>query len=126
MSGTKGGPKEKQLSSQFIMRFYKQFPKEIPIAIDAIFDLCEEADVTIRKTAVKDLGALCKDKECPVEQVTRIADILTQLLQTSDAHELTQVQQSLLIAFTQHPQSKPLLLWYTKQNVGTLNVFVGF
>ncbi len=49
ISGTKGGAKEKQLASQFITRFFKYFPKEMPIAIDAIFDLCEDEDVNVSR-----------------------------------------------------------------------------
>lgn len=73
------------------------------IAIDAIFDLCEDEDVTIRKTAIKDLASLCKD--CTVEHLSRIADILTQLLQTDDLQEFCQVQSSLLTVFKQNPKS---------------------
>lgn len=103
VSGTKGGSKEKTLASQFITRFFKYFPKEMPIAIDAIFDLCEDDDVSIRKAAIKDLAMLSKD--CPVELLNRIADILTQLLQTDDQAEFAQVQASLLTVFKQNPKS---------------------
>lgn len=103
ISGTKSGSKEKQLAAQFIARFFKYFPKEMPIAIDAIFDLCEDDDVNIRKTAIKDLASLCKD--CAVEHLNRIADILTQLLQTDDLQEFIQVQSSLLTVFKQNPKS---------------------
>jgi hypothetical protein len=103
VSGTKSGPKEKQLASQFITRFFKHFPKEMAIAIDSIFDLCEDDDVSIRKAAIKDLGVLCKD--CTVEHLNRIADILTQLLQTEDQLEFSQVQCSLLTVFKQNPKS---------------------
>jgi hypothetical protein len=45
---TKYGPKEKQLASQFITRFFKHFPKDTGnIAIDALFDLCEDEDVNV-------------------------------------------------------------------------------
>jgi hypothetical protein len=47
LAGTKGGQKEKQLASQFITRFFSHFPKEMALAIDAIFDLCEDEDVTV-------------------------------------------------------------------------------
>jgi len=74
----------------------------MPIAIEAIFDLCEDEDVTIRKTAIKDLATLSKD--CIVEHLNRIADILTQLLQTDDLQEFIQVQSSLLTVFKQSPK----------------------
>jgi len=129
IAGTKSGIKEKQLASQFITRFFKYFPNETPIAIDAIFDLCEDEDVNvclnifysfsdlrfyfkylfrfllkIRKAAIKDLGLLCKD--CAPEQINRIADILTQLLQTDDQHESLMVQNSLINVLKENPKCK--------------------
>ena len=100
----------------------------MPVAIDAIFDLCEDDDVNvmnwffnlklffvyrveylikeivlkIRKAAIKDLASLCKD--CAEEHLNRIADILTQLLQTDDIQEFVQVQSSLLTVFKQNPK----------------------
>ena len=45
---TKRGPKEKQLASQFITRFFKYFPKDTGIlATYALFDLCEDEDVNV-------------------------------------------------------------------------------
>lgn len=102
VSGTKGGVKEKQLAAQFIARFFKHFSKHSDVAIDAIFDLCEDEDITIRKSAIKDLSVLCKD--CGPEHLTRIADILTQLLQTNDQQESTQVQATLITVLKQNPK----------------------
>lgn len=100
VESTKKGAKEKQLASQFITRFIKYFPKETStIALDAIFDLCEDEDVNIRKQAVKDLSAIAR--EIP-EHLSRIADILTQLLQTDDQHESVIVQNSLLAVLKQN------------------------
>lgn len=103
VSGTKGGPREKQLASQFITRFFKYFPKEMAMALESIFDLCEDEDVNIRKAAIKDLAAISKD--CAVEHLNRIADILTQLLQTDDQLEFSQVQTSLYAVFKLNPKS---------------------
>ncbi len=47
----------------------------------------------IRKQAIKDLSAICKDNR---EQVLKIADILAQLLQAEDLSELVTVQESLV------------------------------
>ena len=47
----------------------------------------------IRKQAIKDLPALLKDA---VELLPRVADVLTQLLQTEDSNELSLVHMSLL------------------------------
>lgn len=103
ISGTKGGPKEKQLACQFITRFFKYFPAEMAIAIESIFDLCEDEDVMIRKAAIKDLATLAK--ECNELHLNRIADILTQLLQTDDQQEFGQVQTSLYAVFKLSPKS---------------------
>jgi len=51
---------------------------------------------------------LCKD--CTVEHLNRIADILTQLLQTEDQQEFSQVQSSLLTVFKQNPKCRDLFL----------------
>lgn len=48
------------------------------------------------------MAVLCKD--CGIEHLNRIADILTQLLQTDDQTEFAQVTTSLLIAFKQNPK----------------------
>lgn len=103
IAGTKSGTNEKKLAAQFITRFFKHFPKEMPCAIEAIFDLCEDDDVIIRRTAIKDLASLGKD--CAVEHLVRIADILTQLLQTEDMSEFIQVQSSLFTIFKLNPKS---------------------
>ena len=133
IAGTKSGNKEKTLASQFITRFFKHFAKEMPIAIDAVFDLCEDDDVNvtqtqktttkitftlfikslnnvlkIRKAAIKDLALISKD--CPVELLNRIGDILTQLLQTEDQSEFAQVQASLMTVFKHNPKCKSIKL----------------
>ena len=56
----------------------------------------------IRKSAIKDLSVLCKD--CGPEHLTRIADILTQLLQTNDQQESSQVQATLVNVLKQNPK----------------------
>ncbi|KAL3842408.1 hypothetical protein ACJMK2_020427 [Sinanodonta woodiana] len=97
LGAVKGGPGEKRLASQFIARFFKYFPKLSHQAINALFDLCEDEDVNIRKQAIKDLPSLCKIN---TEHVPKIAEALTQLLQCDDATELSLVQSSLLQLFT--------------------------
>lgn len=93
LAAVKGTPKEKRLASQFIARFFKNFPTLADQALGAQLDLCEDDDVSIRKQAIKDLSAICKDNK---EQVPKIADILAQLLQTEDYSELVTVQESLV------------------------------
>lgn len=96
ITAVKGSPKEKRLASQFIVRFFKHFPKLADQAIEAQLDLCEDEDVAIRKQAIKDLPNLCKDTK---QHVQKIADILAQLLQTDESSELTVVYNSLMSVF---------------------------
>lgn len=49
----KGGANEKRLASQFITRFFKYFPDLQPLAIEALFDLCEDDDVNVSKFKFK-------------------------------------------------------------------------
>ncbi|KAL1471836.1 hypothetical protein MTO96_039692, partial [Rhipicephalus appendiculatus] len=93
LESVKGTPSEKRLASQFIARFFKSFPHLSEKAIDAQLDLCEDADVAIRKQAIKDLPSFCKDSK---EYVPKIADVLAQLLLTEDHTELVVIQHSLV------------------------------
>ncbi|KAL4225441.1 Apoptosis inhibitor 5 [Mactra antiquata] len=92
ISAVKGGPGEKRLASQFVTRFFKYFPKLSYQAINALFDLCEDDDINIRKQAIKDLPSLCKVN---AEHVPKIAEALTQLLQCEDPVELSLIHSSL-------------------------------
>ena len=58
--------------------------------------------IQIRKQAIKDLSTICKEN---TEHVNRVADIFTQLLQTDDPHESTQVQSSLLVILKQNART---------------------
>jgi len=84
----KGSAKEKKLASQFIARFFQHFPKMSERAIDAMFDLCEDVDVTIRKQSIKDLVSLCKDSK---EYVQKVSFALAQLLVLDDSSEISLV-----------------------------------
>lgn len=93
IAGVKGGEKEKKLASQFIAKFFKHFPTLQYQAIDALFDICEDDDMSIRKQAIKVLPNLCKDTK---EHTLRVADILAQLLQLEDPQEHTIATNSLV------------------------------
>lgn len=93
IGGVKGDKNEKRLASQFICKFYKHFPNVSDEALNALFDLCEDADVEIRKQVIRDLPTICKDH---VENVSKITDILVQLLITDDASELQLIHLSLV------------------------------
>lgn len=96
IAGVKGGPNEKRLASQFIARFFKHFPDLAEQALDAQLDLCEEDDTSIRKQAIKDLPKFCKESP---EHLPKIADILTQLLQSDDGTELSCINSSIMSIF---------------------------
>lgn len=55
----------------------------------------------IRKQAIKDLPALCKDNK---EHTARIADILAQLLQAQDPSELAVVHNSVMSLMKSDPR----------------------
>lgn len=87
-----GSEKEKKLAAQFIPKFFKHFPSLTETAIDRELDLCEDEDIQIRRMAIKELPALCKDTK---ENTPRVSDILAQLLNASDPAELQQVMVAL-------------------------------
>ncbi|KAI5732925.1 hypothetical protein M8J76_005710 [Diaphorina citri] len=93
IGAVKGSVNDKKLASQFITRFFKHFPSLMDQAIEALFDLCEDEDVSVRKQAIKDLPSLCKENN---EYTPKVTDILGQLLQTNDTTELSVVQSSIM------------------------------
>uniref|UniRef100_A0A671NX46 Apoptosis inhibitor 5-like n=1 Tax=Sinocyclocheilus anshuiensis TaxID=1608454 RepID=A0A671NX46_9TELE len=94
LDGVKGGPKEKRLAAQFIPKFFCSFPALADAAINAQLDLCEDEDVSIRRQAIKELPRFASGENLP-----RVADILTQLLQTDDSAEFNQVNTALISIF---------------------------
>ncbi|KAL7402233.1 hypothetical protein ABVT39_011749 [Epinephelus coioides] len=94
LDGVKGGPKEKRLAAQFIPKFFSSFPDLADAAINAQLDLCEDEDVSIRRQAIKELPRFAAG-----ENILRVADILTQLLQTDDTAEFNQVNGALISIF---------------------------
>lgn len=93
IQSVKGDTSEKMLACQFIPRFLKDFPHLTSKALDAQLDLVEDDDVSIRKHAVKHLPSFCKDTK---EFITKISDVLTQLLQSGDSGEIATVQTALM------------------------------
>lgn len=92
IEATKGSDKEKRLAATFISKFFKFFSNLTEKAIEASLDLCEDEDIQIRRLAIKELPNLCKDAK---EHVSRMSDILAQLLIVEDQNEYLQVQNSL-------------------------------
>ncbi|KAL7062864.1 hypothetical protein AAHC03_0483 [Spirometra sp. Aus1] len=98
LSGTKGGDKEKRLSSQFIGRFFKRFKDLEEDSFNCLLDLCDDPDVAIRKQAVQDLQSICKHEPA---FTSRVADVLVQMLATDDhseSHIVALALSSLLLA----------------------------
>ncbi|XP_029952768.1 apoptosis inhibitor 5 [Salarias fasciatus] len=94
LDGVKSGPKEKRLAAQFIPKFFSSFPELADAAINAQLDLCEDEDVSIRRQAIKELPRFAAG-----DNILRVADILTQLLQTDDTAEFNQVNAALVSIF---------------------------
>lgn len=84
--------KERILAAQIIARFFKYFPDYEESAFDSIVDLCESADVNVRKHATMAMIAVCRDCK---HLVSKAADILIQLYQTNQASEVNLINQSL-------------------------------
>ncbi|KAF3822010.1 hypothetical protein GH733_007384 [Mirounga leonina] len=101
LDGVKGGTKEKRLAAQFIPKFFKHFPELADSAINAQLDLCEDEDVSIRRQAIKELPQFATGENLP-----RVADILTQLLQTDDSAEFNLVNNALLSIFKMDAKGK--------------------
>uniref|UniRef100_A0A914XBW0 Apoptosis inhibitor 5 n=2 Tax=Plectus sambesii TaxID=2011161 RepID=A0A914XBW0_9BILA len=106
IAGTKGGSSEKRLAAQFIVRYFHRLPDQQLRALDALFELCEDDDVNIRKVVIKDLPGLCKGpgEASEPQHVDKVADVLTQLLQTEDSHEQTIVQNALVFMLRNYPK----------------------
>lgn len=85
--------KTKQLAAQLIPRFFKHFPSLSDKAVDAQFDLCEEEDLGVRVQAIRGLPLFCKDTP---EYVSKIVDILVQLLIAEENVERDAVQKALM------------------------------
>ncbi|KAE8606264.1 hypothetical protein XENTR_v10010651 [Xenopus tropicalis] len=94
LDGVKGGAKEKRLAAQFIPKFFKHFPELSDAALNAQLDLCEDEEVSIRRQAIKELSQFATGENLP-----RVADILTQLLQSDDSAEFNLVNNALLSIF---------------------------
>ncbi|XP_071809643.1 apoptosis inhibitor 5-like [Asterias amurensis] len=96
LSAITAGTSEKKLAAQFIPRFFKYFSDLEDTAINAQLDLCEDDDCMIRRSAIKELPNLCKEN---TNHLLRIADVLTQLLQSDDPQEVNIVNISLMSLF---------------------------
>ncbi|XP_047308172.1 apoptosis inhibitor 5-like protein API5 [Impatiens glandulifera] len=85
--------KARQLAAQLIPRFFKFFPELSDNAVDSHLDLCEAEELGIRVQAIRGLPLFCKDTP---EQISKIVDILAQLLTAEENVERDAVHKALL------------------------------
>jgi Apoptosis inhibitory protein 5 (API5) len=91
----------KIMSTQFISQYIHFFPEAHEAAINAQLDFCEDHDVKVRKESIKSLVVFAKSIP---DYAGRVADVLLQLLQTSDVDELKVVNSTLLNCFQLYPR----------------------
>lgn len=80
------------MAAQLVARFFKYFPEHENDAFNSIIDLCESADVDVRKHATMAMIAISRDCK---QVVGKAADILIQLYQSNQASEVNLINQSL-------------------------------
>ncbi|KAL3837722.1 hypothetical protein ACJIZ3_022313 [Penstemon smallii] len=85
--------KSRQLAAQLIPRFFKYFPRLSVNAVDAHLDLCEAEELAIRVQAIRGLPLFCKDTP---EHLSKIVDILAQLLTAVENVERDAVHKALM------------------------------
>ncbi|XP_071697557.1 apoptosis inhibitor 5-like protein API5 [Rutidosis leptorrhynchoides] len=85
--------KARQLAAQLIPRYFKFFPGLSGTAVDAHLDLCEAEELGIRVQAIRGLPLFCKDTP---EHISKIVDILAQLLIAEENVERDAVHKALL------------------------------
>lgn len=90
--------KAKQLAAQLIPRFFRHFPNLSTKATTALFDLVEEDELAIRIQAIRGLPLLCKDTP---EYVSKIVDVLGQLLTSEETVERDAVHKALMTLLRQ-------------------------
>ncbi|KAH9611007.1 hypothetical protein KSS87_013238 [Heliosperma pusillum] len=100
--------KAKQLAAQLIPRFFKYFPDLSNSAVDAHLDLCEEEDLGVRVQAIRVLPLFCKDTP---EYVSKIVDILAQLLMAEENVERDAVQKALMSLLRQDVKASLTVLF---------------
>lgn len=89
---TSANSKERIMAAQLVARFFKFFPDLQEQAFDSIVDLCESADVDVRKHATMAMITICRGS---AQMVSKAADILIQLYQTKQPSEVNLINQSL-------------------------------
>nr|CDS34106.1 apoptosis inhibitor 5 [Hymenolepis microstoma] len=102
LQGSKGGPNEKKLSSQFIGRFFKLFQTEQENSFNCLLDLCDDEDSMTRIQAVRDFQQICKSVPT---FIPRVSDVLAQLIITENVSESNGINNSLKSLLIMDPSS---------------------
>ncbi|KAI8904307.1 apoptosis inhibitory 5 [Gorgonomyces haynaldii] len=89
------------LAVDSICKYFKYFKDHMDRAMDTFLDLCEDEDPQVRKKSIKQLIAL--SKEAPT-MAYRVADVLSQLLQSDTPEDVEAAREGLKASFGLFPQ----------------------
>ncbi|KAG9159503.1 hypothetical protein Leryth_022753 [Lithospermum erythrorhizon] len=98
MEAAHGSVKAKQLAAQLIPKYFKHFPQLAEKALDQHLYLCEDEELAVRVQAIRGLHLFCKDTP---EHLSKIVDILGQLLITVENVERDAVNKALMVLLRQ-------------------------
>jgi len=113
LGGVKGDVGARKITAQFISRYFSTFPKLEDKSLDALFDLCEDDDSSIRRQSITSLGVVCRGKP---ELVPKVSDILAQLLQVDEPAEINCVNASIVSVLRVHVKGTLTGLFYQLYN----------
>lgn len=82
----------KQLCADYIPRYIQYYNDSSEAGINKLFDLLEDSNTIVRIHSIKGLDVLCKNMP---SNVTRVIDVLVQLLITDEQHELVAIKSTL-------------------------------
>ncbi|KAJ0240104.1 Apoptosis inhibitory protein 5 [Hirschfeldia incana] len=99
---SKTSMKAKQLASQLIPRYFKFFPTLSTDAFHAHVDCIEDGDLGVRVQAIRGLPLFCKDTP---DMISKIVDVLVQLLNTEEPVERDAVHKALMSLIRQDPKA---------------------
>uniref|UniRef100_A0A2P2HWS6 Apoptosis inhibitor 5-A-like n=1 Tax=Hirondellea gigas TaxID=1518452 RepID=A0A2P2HWS6_9CRUS len=113
LGGVKGDVGARRMTAQFISRYFGTFPNQEEKSLNALFDLCEDDDSSIRRQSITSLGVVCRGKAA---LVPKVADILAQLLQMDDPAEVNCVNAALVALLRVHAKGCLTGLFYQLDN----------
>ncbi|XP_071907364.1 apoptosis inhibitor 5-like protein API5 isoform X3 [Coffea arabica] len=93
LAAANGSVKARQLAAMLIPKFFKYFPQISEQALDQYLYLCEDDELGVRVQAIRGLPLFCKDTP---EHLSKIVDILAQLLVTGEIVERDAVNKALM------------------------------